>query len=231
MDPIQYLKEHFSMLKAMPYEKLIKSNLQDEKEYNEKLLETSRFALRLKQLAFEENKDSNFVLYCQYLYAYYTGDEGTIGELFESLEQVIYRWKGTPQENYTYISNDIYKEFRIGIKLQLEPEIDESKFDSYHTEETVAQFDNFIRIGFNGILFDLDLQLYELLRKVKNGYRPNNIEMKNAIQFEEFFNQLIKNAEQNDKRMLLVSTKTKAKFEVSKPKFSKSKYEVKKVSQ
>lgn len=230
MDPIQYLNEHFSMFKTVPYEKLIKSNLQDEKEYNEKLLETCRFALRLKQLAFEEEKNSNIVQYCKYLYAYYTGDEATIGELFESLEQVIYRWKGTPQENYTYISNDIYKEFRIGIKLKLEPEIDESKFDSYHMEGTVVQFDDYIRIGFNGILFDLNLQLYEMLRKVKNGYRPNNIEMKNAIQFEEFFNQLIKNAEENDKSMLLVSTKTKAKFEISKPRFSKSKYEVKKVT-
>lgn len=223
-DIIVFLKEYYSMFANLPFKNIIKKSIQQ----NE-LIEIAQFTLRFSELVFEEESNSTFSKFIEYLYAFYKGEETIMGDLFEQLERVVYKWKGSPKEGYVYISNNINKDFRIATPLKLDPVVDEDVFGSEYGVETLTNFNNFIRLGFSEFYFELDLRLYELLSKVNAGYRPNNIEINNAIQFEEFYNSLIKFAEENEKEILLIHPNTGEKFTVSKPKFSKSKYEVKRV--
>lgn len=223
-DILVFLKEYYSMFANLPFENIIKKSIQQ----NE-LIEIAQFTLRFSELVFEEEGNSTFSKYIEYLYAFYKGEETIMGDLFEQLERVVYKWKGSPKEGYVYISNNINKDFRIATPLKLDPVVDEDVFGSEYSVKTLTNFNNFIRLGFSEFYFELDLRLYELLSKVNAGYRPNNLEINNAIQFEEFYNSLIKFAEENEKEILLIHPITGEKFTVSKPKFSKSKYEVKRV--
>ena len=44
-------------------------------------------------------------------------------------------------------------------------------------------------------LFELDYQLYLLLRKVGGGYRPNRQDIQDALQFSEFHDKILKSAD------------------------------------
>jgi len=143
---------------------------------------------------------------------------------------VFFKWKGSPRDNFIYVSNDAQKDYRLAVPVDLGPKVDEAVFGSVESEFIEAS-EYFLTIGFNKFLFELDLRLHEFLILVKNGYCPNLTEINQAIQFEEFYNKVVREAEEKENRFLLVHLQSNAHFEVAKPKskFTKNKYEVRKV--
>ncbi len=106
-------------------------------------------------------------------------------------------------------------------------------FASADTKDEIDRFSPSIRIGFSQnkgeFLFELDYQLYLLLKKVSGGYRPNRQDIQDALQFSEFHDKLLKSADKT-KNVLLVHKTDGAILEVKKPQFSKAKFEVEKVN-
>jgi len=99
-------------------------------------------------------------------------------------------------------------------------------------EHSVYRFNPYLKVGFKQnserYFFELDFSLFSLLKKIRKGYRPNKQDIQNALQFNELHEKIIKSAEKNNK-ILLLHKKTNAMYEVSKPRFSTAKFEMKKV--
>src|SRR5699024_11453425 len=91
------------------------------------------------------------------------------------IEDVIFKWNGSPKTNYIYM-NPVTDKFRLGVEIDIEPEVDDNIFGSVNEEE-ISRFTPSINIGFSQnsqkFLFELDYQLFVLLKKISKGYRPN----------------------------------------------------------
>lgn len=203
-------------------------------ENESKLNTLGAFLVRSYSLLNPKEVDQSYMNFLQYVKAYYLGDGENIESLFELIRSVIYLWKGSPRENYLFIDST-NNEYRVAYPFQAEEIVDQRLFDSAETkDDAFYRFSPFIRIGFdvNGkeILFDLDYKLYNLLVKIQHGYRPNRNDLRDAVQFIDFYDELIRYTDKS-KSILLVSTHDGSMVELSKPKFSKSKFEVRKVKQ
>lgn len=198
----------------------------------EQQIQYSQLLVRHHALLHKRQYDETYREYVGFLYSFYTGDESEIGNLFHLVERVIFEWKGSPRDKFIFMDSP-NKNFRVAVEITIEPEVDEQTFgiSSHHRE--VDRFSPSIKIGFNqrgeSYLFELDFQLYSLLKKVRDGYRPNRQDMQDALQFSEFHDRLIKSADKT-RHVLLVRKLDGATLEVKKPRFSKAKFEVEKVN-
>lgn len=175
--------------------------------------------------------DKSYREFIRYIFTYYRGDASELGALFELISDVIYKWKGSPKKDYIYI-NSITDVFRLAVEIQIEPEIDESTFGSEGNEE-ISRFTPSVRLGFKQgqyrFLFELDYQLYVLLKKISKGYRPSWQELQDALQFSELHDQLIKSADKT-KELYIVHSEDESMLRVKKqPRFEKTKYLVERV--
>ncbi|WP_379969625.1 DNA phosphorothioation-dependent restriction protein DptF [Ectobacillus sp. sgz5001026] len=191
------------------------------------LQELSKFIIRMKDLT-EPTVYKTFLDFVKYLYSFHTGDKKMIGELFAILKEAFIKWKGSPLPNYYFVSNDLSRPHRLAFPLKLKEYVQKS-FGAQESDEVILQFDNYITLGFCKSVFNLDLRLYELLLKVKGGYRPNKNEMNVAIQFEDFYKQLLSSVEKSSEEVMIVRSVDKSKYLITKPSFGSVKFEVEKV--
>lgn len=198
----------------------------------EQQTEYSRLLIRHHELLNKQNYDKAYKEYLEYLYSFYRGNEDEIGELFYLLEKVIYSWKGSPRDKFIFMDSP-NKNYRMAVEIAIDPVVDEQTFSSASEKNEVDRFSPSIRIGFSqkgeNYLFELDYQLYLLLRKVGGGYRPNRQDIQDALQFSEFHDKILKSADKT-RNVLLVNKADGVTLEVRKPKFSKAKFEVEKVN-
>ena len=194
--------------------------------------EYSRLLIRHHELLNKQDYDVTYKEYVNYLYSFYMGNEDEVGELFQLLEKVVYAWKGSPKHKFIFMDSP-NKNFRLAVEINIDYAVDEQTFASCSDKEEVNRFTPSIRIGLsqNGqeFLFELDYQLYLLLKKVRDGYRPNRQDIQDALQFSEFHDKILKSADKT-KNVLLVHKADGAILEVKKPRFSKAKFEVEKVN-
>src|SRR5699024_798093 len=120
------------------------------------------------------------------------------------------------------------------LEIDIEPEVDDNIFGSVNEEE-ISRFTPSINIGFSQnsqkFLFELDYQLFVLLKKISKGYRPNLNEVQDALQFSEHHDQLIKSADKT-KKLLIVHSIDGSMLEVKEqPRFAKTKFQVEKVNE
>ncbi|MEH6934037.1 DNA phosphorothioation-dependent restriction protein DptF [Bacillus sp. JJ783] len=191
------------------------------------LQELSKFIIRMKDLT-EPTVYETFHDFAKYLYCFHVGDKKLMGELFTIVKEAFIKWKGSPQPNYYFVSNDLSRPHRLAFQLKLREDVGES-FGKQASSEVILQFDNYITLGFCKSIFNLDLRLYELLLKVKGGYRPNKNEMNVAIQFEDFYKQLLSMVEKDSDEVMIVRSADKSKYLITKPSFGSVKFEVEKV--
>lgn len=247
VDPLKVRLQHFDMMLTRFImtehpERMVKEILGDraldgvwerlsEADGRETQLAFARLLIRNYALLYPEKIDDIYESFVQLLFAYHTGDEEGMGEVFELLNNVLYMWKGSPRDGYIYIDPP-NKRFRMAITLKVEESVDEETYGMAEGEDIVTRFEPSVRIGYQqdaiNHLFDLDYALFALLKKVASGYRPTKQDVQNALQFAEFHEKLIQGADKTNK-LLLVHTLDYSMLEISKPKFSKSRYEVKKV--
>src|SRR5699024_8834864 len=201
--------------------------------FSEKQKEYSRLFIRHYELMHKHIYDTYYQEFIWYLYSYYRGDANEFGQLFDLIEDVIFKWNGSPKTNYIYM-NPVTDKFRLGVEIDIEPEVDDNIFGSVNEEE-ISRFTPSINIGFSQnsqkFLFELDYQLFVLLKKISKGYRPNLNEVQDALQFSEHHDQLIKSADKT-KKLLIVHSIDGSMLEVKEqPRFAKTKFQVEKVNE
>lgn len=194
-------------------------------------LEITKLLIRQTSLLSDYESNESYRDFINYLYAYYTGDGDKIGILFDLLKDVVFSWNGSPMDGYIF-TGSTNKEFNIAVPVQLEEDVDETIFSSMEGKTSIDRFTPYLKVGFRQnnerYFFELDFALFSLLKKIRKGYRPNKQDIQNALQFNELHEKIIKSAEKSNK-ILLLHKKTNAMYEISKPRFSQAKFEMKKV--
>src|SRR5690606_27397115 len=109
------------------------------------------------------------------------------------IKSSLYKWKGNFKKDYIYMNKPI-DEYRIAQKLNIKPSIahltssNKTTLDSFKSTIVLAYEDEVRR---SKIYLDIDFQLYDLLTKVQEGYRPNKNDEEDAIKFIEFIDRLM----------------------------------------
>lgn len=197
------------------FEQLLKVSIQ---EKNLDLI--AKFIVRMIEIM-KPSKNSSYYEFLGYLYYYYKGNGEKIYPLIEMLKEVFEKWKGSPIKDYYFVKNDVGSPYRIAYPVLLEEEPGE-EFGRLANSEVVSNFENYLTIGFsvenNVVLFELDFYLYELLQKINNGYKPKVEDINSALQFEDFYKQIMNVAEENSKEFLIVRNEDQSTYLISKPK-------------
>lgn len=202
-------------------------------EFNQKQKEYVSLLIRNYELMYKNAYDEYYQEYIWYLYSYYKGNADELGKLFELIEDVIFKWNGSPKANYIYI-NPVTDMFRLSVEIQIEPEVDEYIFGSVN-EDKISRFTPSINIGFSQnsqkFLFELDYELFVLLKKISKGYRPNLKGVQDALQFSEHHDELIKSADKTKKLLIVYSEDGSVLKIEEQPRFAKTKFRVEKVNE
>ncbi|PZX04587.1 DNA phosphorothioation-dependent restriction protein DptF [Psychrobacillus insolitus] len=182
------------------------------------ILSLSKFIVRAKDLI-ESTIYPNYHEFIRYLHSYYKGSANDLSQLFRILRSAFLKWKGSPKKDYYFVTNDVTRAYRMALHLKLKENVGADFAQSKDATE-VKQFKNFLTVGYGNMLFELDFHLFELLKKVQGGYRPNTAELNSAIQFEDFYKQLIGKSEEESEELLIVRTLDQKQYIVSRPGFS-----------
>lgn len=186
-----------------------------------------KLLVRSYALLNQTDQDRMYQSFLRLLFAYYTGDENKMSELFDMLDTIMEQWIGSPEKGYLYMDTN-NSSYRIAVKFEGEPEIDEKLFGS-RSKSAIQHFTPEIKIGYRigdeSILVAIDYKLYKLLSKVANGYCPNQQDYTEALQFTDFYSQIIRESDQS-KELLIVHRDSGKRLKFTKPRFSKKDYEV-----
>ena len=160
--------------------------------------------IRLNIFIPRENLNLNDKIYLEYmknLYYWNLGDIDNIENLYSDVKVAIYNWNGEALDGRINISvGKNQMRYKISQKLNLEADLSNIKVNE---SEELLKFNPSLIIGYeseeNGINYkiDIDFNLYELLMRIKNGYRPNKNDKYNYINFVEFINKIQKLGSQN----------------------------------
>jgi DNA phosphorothioation-dependent restriction protein DptF len=221
-DPFSYVKEELGGKTSIGAWKQVNNMHQQGTQ-----TDFSRLFVRQHALLYRKEYDEAYREFINYLYIFYTGDEESIGQLFELIEKVIYAWKGSPKERYVF-ADPPSKMYRAAYEITIVPEVDENVFGSAYQLEGVERFTSSMRLGFSQkekiFLFELDYQLYSLLKQINGGYRPNRQDIQDALQFSEFHDKLLLSADKKN-NALLVHSYDGTIVQLKKPRFSKAIFE------
>ena len=160
--------------------------------------------IRLNIFIPRENLNLNDKIYLEYmknLYYWNIGDIDNIENLYSDVKVAIYNWNGEALDGRINISvGKNQMRYKISQKLNLEADLSNIKVNE---SEELLKFNPSLIIGYeseeNGINYkiDIDFNLYELLMRIKDGYRPNKNDKYNYINFVEFVNKIQKLGSQN----------------------------------
>ncbi|KKY00239.1 hypothetical protein VN21_15310 [Paraclostridium benzoelyticum] len=146
-------------------------------------------------------KDTIYVNYMKNVYYFNKGEKKNLSSLYKNVKEASYRWNGDSEDGTINLSigrNQI--RYKMSQRLNIKPDLSNLKINDsnelfkfnpnlnliYKSEEQGKSY---------GI--DIDFNLYELLMRVKNGYRPNKNDKYNYINFVEFINKIQKLGNQN----------------------------------
>lgn len=136
------------------------------------------------------NKKS-YLDYVDYLYHFNKGEQKYLKNLIRDIEQAVFKWKGNLSNDYICIEN--LNKFKIGKVLNM-------KFNGISTiGSDLNRFKTSMALPFckhdnlndGSVNLNLDYSLYEVITKLVKGYKPNNLEQKDLILFNEFIDNLI----------------------------------------
>lgn len=146
-------------------------------------------------------KDTIYVDYMKNVYYFNKGEKKNLSSLYKNVKEASYRWNGDSEDGTINLSigrNQI--RYKMSQRLNIKPDLSNLRINDsnelfkfnpnltliYKSEEQGKSY---------GI--DIDFNLYELLMRVKNGYRPNKNDKYNYINFVEFINKIQKLGNQN----------------------------------
>lgn len=132
--------------------------------------------------------------YMQDLYNFNNGNIKNLKTLYSQITKAIFEWQGRPKPGYIYIDKK-HPDYLIAEKLDLQPYVEHIELKGISTLESFKEY--LVLMFTNGIdsttqiKLEIDYQLYELLRRVTDGYRPNIKDEERAVNFIEFLTQAI----------------------------------------
>ncbi|MFR3566665.1 MAG: DNA phosphorothioation-dependent restriction protein DptF [Paraclostridium sordellii] len=139
-------------------------------------------------------KDEVYEEFIKYVYYWNKGDKRKLQPLYVNIKDAICKWNGQADKNQIniFIGKNQVK-YKVSEMLELKadtnnlPVNDENKLDKFLTNIEI----NYKGSGLNescGI--EIDFTLYELLMRVREGYRPNKKDKNQFIKFIEFINKI-----------------------------------------
>lgn len=213
-DPIVVITQHLSTDES--YLKLWKSQDSMDERY-------LKLFLRHYYLLNHDTLNDRYQQFLTYLYHYYIGEGGIIGEFFDYLDQSIKRWIGSPSENYLYIEPLSKNEYSVAVPFKGEPDIGE-QFGQSVDNEILRRLTPELTVGYNiesiPILISLDYTLFDLVIQVAEGHKPGKQVYNEAIQFMEFYKDLIRHSDQT-KDLIIVHRETNQMMRIKKPRFAR----------
>ncbi len=147
-------------------------------------------------------KDEVYNDFIKYVYHWNKGDKSKLKDLYTEVKDGVVKWNGVADKN----SINIFigkNQIKYKISEYLELKADTSNLPS-NAEIKLEKFLTTIEVKYKsdktnksyGI--DIDFPLYELLRRVGNGYRPNKKDKNQFIKFIEFMNKIESAGSQNE---------------------------------
>ncbi len=140
--------------------------------------------------------DQIYLEYMRYLYYWNKGSKKQLKGLLTSIKEAIYKWHGESDEDNT-INMTIGKNQG---KFNVYQKLDIVGFISDYVEKEDRELFKFITrfvLKYNKnkfedtkVMVDVDYVLYNLLCKVRNGYRPNRKDKNNFINFVDFIEKI-----------------------------------------
>ncbi|WP_404458410.1 DNA phosphorothioation-dependent restriction protein DptF [Oceanobacillus kapialis] len=137
--------------------------------------------------------DNSYLAYVKNLYNFNKGERMGVRTFYDEMKSAIFKWKGSPKKDYIYLNKPSEK-FRLAQKINLRPTIEHL---NHNTNDILESFKSTILIAYhdgikgNEIFLEIDYPLYNLLTKVREGYRPNKKDEEDAIKFVEFIDKLM----------------------------------------
>ncbi len=146
--------------------------------------------------------DTDFDEYMDCLYAFNKSDFKKLLGLYKNVSGAIYKWNGkaggktTSNLINTFIGQRQNK-YRISTELSLEPKPRDVHLviNENNEEDIVYKFLQYLRVAFRSKSenreIDIDYRLYLLIRKINRGYRPNQFDKSDFINFSNFIDELM----------------------------------------
>lgn len=136
------------------------------------------------------------------IYYWNKGEKSKLKDLYSFVKDGILKWNGEADKNSIniLIGNNQTK-YKISEEIEFKADISNIPNNK---ESELIKFLNTMKIRFKGDRLDqsedidIDYSLYELLKKVTNGYRPNKKDKNQFIKFVEFINKLEIAGSQNE---------------------------------
>ncbi|MFI2859252.1 DNA phosphorothioation-dependent restriction protein DptF [Paenibacillus sp. JSM ZJ436] len=168
---------------------------------------------------YDKTRDRDYKLYTQRLYGFNIRDTNSIREIYHETNKVIYLWKGSPKDDYIYIS-PVHEKYRLAQRMKLKPNINHIKMQGgdeleIFKDRMIIAFD----IGESTHFLELDYTLFNLFRKVLDGYGPNRQDEEEMVHFVEFIEKLMRSGEKKN-QILIHYTPDNKIFYLSKDEFS-----------
>lgn len=148
-----------------------------------------------------ELKDVIYRDYMQNVYYFNKGDKKKLSILYKDVKEAIHCWNGESNEGRINISiGKNQMRYKMSQRLNIKPDLSNLKVDN---NEELFKFNPSLILGYKSEekeksnFIEIDFNLYELLMRVKSGYRPNKNDKYNYINFVEFINKIQKLGRQN----------------------------------
>lgn len=150
-------------------------------------------------------QDNLYQEYVKNLYYYNVGDKNQLRITFNNVKEAIYKWNGECGKNkISLILSQKQVKYKVIHHLEIKPyvrdlvEIKEEALNKFNLLITLkfkkSEEDEFIKLP-------IDFSLYQLLMKIRNGYKANRKDKNNFVCFVQFIDNIIALGEQ-DKELI-----------------------------
>lgn len=146
-------------------------------------------------------KDKMYIEFMKNVYYFNKGEKNELKEIYKNVKNAIYNWNGDCEIDKInlYIGKNQVR-YRLSQSLEIKSDLNNLKENE---NDEIFKFNQNIILNYKNeskgesYSIDIDFNLYDLLMRVKNGYRPNKDDKYNYINFVEFINKVEKLGNQN----------------------------------
>lgn len=139
-------------------------------------------------------KDEVYEKFINYVYLWNKGDKNIRKTLYNEVREGIIKWNGDAENDYIniFIGQSQIK-YKISEELKLKIDISNLPVS---VENDISKFLTTLELKYStegkdeSYKIDLDFALFNLLTKIRNGYRPNNKDKNCFIKFIEFISKI-----------------------------------------
>lgn len=176
--------------------------------------------------------DKDFDEYVMRLFEYNNYDRNCIQKIYKLVEESTRNWYGDPKTSEKVILNvgrnqtkfRVFKDFKVIPDVTLLEKDKSSKLDRFSQDFTL-KFK--IQNGTETLKINVDYSLFQVLKRVSNGYRPNKKDNNNYVHFVNTINKLIsENNGTSDLYIDEVNIKNAIDYKFSKDVFNRYKLQI-----